>query len=115
MACSLAGSGIVPVRTPAPPTHCDALQTPLVSPLTFGALSAAGARGLSVSDAEVEAAMRFAFDRLRLVVEPGGAAALAALLAGRIDGVEQGSVVVLSGGNVDPGFYARIISGSRSA
>ena len=105
MARSLALGRIVPVAEPAPPTRCDALQTKLVSPLTFGALSAAGARGLAVSEDEVEAAMVFAFRNLRIVAEPGGAVALAALISGKVDAPE-GSVVVVSGGNVDPKLYA---------
>ena len=88
MARSLAGGAIVPVAEPAPPTRCDALQTKLVSPLTFGALRDAGARGLAVSEAEVAAAMVFAFRNLRIVAEPGGAVALAALIAGKVDAPE---------------------------
>ena len=76
--------------------------------MTFGALSEAGARGISVSEEEVEAAMAFAFRTLRLVAEPGGAVALAALISGKVDAPE-GSVVVVSGGNVDPALYARIL------
>jgi len=110
MARSLEAGTILPVDTPAPPTRQDALQTPLVSPLTFAVLHARGARGLSVTDDEAAAAMRFAFDSLRLVVEPGGAAALAALLAGKVE-VPEGAVVVLSGGNVDPAYYASVITG----
>ena len=109
MTRSLAGGAIVPVEEPAPPTRCDALQTKLVSPLTFAALSAAGARGVAVSEAEVEAAMRFAFSTLRLVAEPGGAVALAALLAGKAGDVPEDSVVVISGGNVDPATFAEIL------
>jgi threonine dehydratase len=108
MTRSLALGHIVPVDEPAPPTLCDALQTKLVSPLTFGALSGAGARGLSVSEAEVEAAMAFAFRTLRIVAEPGGAVALAALLSGKVD-APAGAVILVSGGNVDPMLYARII------
>jgi threonine dehydratase len=109
MARSLERGIILPVETPAPPTRQDALQTPLVSPLTFGILHARGARGLAVTDEEAAAAMRFAFDKLRLVVEPGGAAGLAAVLAGKIE-VADGAVVVLSGGNVDPDYYASVIA-----
>jgi len=111
MARSLAGGTIVPVEEPAPPTRCDALQTRLVSPLTFAALSAAGARGVGVSEAEVEAAMRFAFGVLRLVAEPGGSVALAALLAGKAGEVPDDTVVVISGGNVDPAVFAEILAG----
>ena len=108
MTRSLALGRIVPVEEPAPPTLCDALQTKKVSPLTFGALRDAGAQGLSVSEAEVEEAMRVAFRALRIVAEPGGAVALAALISGKVDAPE-GSVVVVSGGNVDPALYARIV------
>jgi threonine dehydratase len=108
MTRSLAGGTIVPVEEPAPPTRCDALQTKLVSPLTFAALRDAGARGLAVSEDEVAAAMAFAFRHLRIVAEPGGAVALAALLSGRIEAPE-GSVVVVSGGNVDPLVFAKTL------
>ncbi len=108
MTRSLARGRIVPVEEPAPPTLCDALQTKLVSPLTFGALQGAGARGLSVTEAEVEEAMRFAFRTLRIVAEPGGAVALAALLSGKVE-APDGAVLVVSGGNVDPALYARIL------
>ena len=100
---------IVPVEEPAPPTSCDALQTKRVSPLTFGALRQAGAAGVAVSEAEVREAIRFAFARLRIVAEPGGAVALAALASGKAGDVPDGSVVVVSGGNVDPRLYAAII------
>jgi threonine dehydratase len=113
MARSLAGGEIVGVAEDAPPTRLDALQTPLVSPYTFGVLRDRGARGLSVTDEEAFAAMRLAFAALRLVVEPGGAAALAALLSGKAGDVPEGSVVVLSGGNVDPELYASVLSGGR--
>jgi threonine dehydratase len=111
MTRSLEGGAIVPVIEPAPPTRCDALQTKLVSPLTFGALNAAGARGVAVSEEEVAAAMRFAFRNLRIVAEPGGSVALAALISGKLGEVPDGAVVVVSGGNVDPALYAEILAG----
>lgn len=100
---------IVPVSVDAPPTLCDALQTPRVSPITFDILQQSSARALAVSDEEVRAAVRWAWERHQLVVEPGGAAALAALIAGKVDPAE-GTVVVLSGGNVDPALHAEIVS-----
>jgi len=112
MARSLEGGEIVGIEASAPPTRLDALQTPLVSPLTFGVLRERGARGLSVSDEEAAQAMRFAFKALRLVVEPGGAAALAAVLTGKGGDLPEGSVVVLSGGNVDAALYASVLNGS---
>jgi len=105
---SLERGEIVPVGPDAPPTLCDALQTPRVSPITFTILRGRKAIALWVSDEEVKDAVRFAWSEHGLVVEPGGAAALAAVLAGKVDVVE-GSVVVLSGGNIDPELHARII------
>ncbi len=105
---SLEGGEIVPVGADAPDTLCDALQTPRVSPITFGILQARGARVLTVSDDEVREAVRFAWAEHGLVVEPGGAAALAALLAGKAEPRDE-TVAVISGGNVDPELHARIV------
>jgi threonine dehydratase len=107
MGHSLELGEIVPVAPDAPATMLDALQTPRVSPITFGILRHRHAKALAVSDDEAAEAMRFASERHGLVVEPGGAAALAAVLAGKVAPVED-TVVVLSGGNVDPDLYARI-------
>ena len=101
---------IVPVGVDAPPTLCDALQTPRVSPITFGILRKRASAALFVSDDEVKNAVRWAWDRNELVVEPGGAVALAALLSGKVEAGE-GTVVILSGGNIDPALHARIVSG----
>jgi threonine dehydratase len=108
MARSLELGEIVPVGPDAPDTFCDALQTPRVSPITFAILRDAQATALSVSDEEAAEAVRFAWERHSLTVEPGGAVALAALLAGKIAPLED-TVVVLSGGNIDPALHARII------
>ena len=110
MAHSLDLGEIVPVAADAPDTRCDALQTPQVSPITFGILSDRAAVALTVSDSEAFGAVRFAWKRHQLVVEPGGAVALAALLSGKLAPVED-TVVVLSGGNIDPALHARIIGG----
>ena len=106
---SLAGGAIVGVDNPGP-TICDALQTLRMADLTFAILSAHDARGLAVSDAEAAGAVAFAFRHLKLVVEPGGAVALAAALSGRVDIAGQTVVVVLSGGNVDPEIFARCLA-----
>ena len=98
------------VGVDAPPTLCDALQTPRVSPITFGILKYRASAALSVSDDEVKDAIRWAWDNHQLVVEPGGAAGLAAVLAGKVEPA-TGTVVVLSGGNVDPALHARIVDG----
>jgi threonine dehydratase len=87
---------------------CDALQTPSPGELTFAWLQKLAAAGLVVTDDEVKAAMRFAFRHLKLVVEPGGAVALAAALSGKITTRDKTTVVVLSGGNVDTDLFAAI-------
>jgi threonine dehydratase len=92
-----------------PPTACDALQTPATYPINFAVLRERVARGFAVSEAEVRSAQRFAFSRLRLVVEPGGAAALAAVLAGKVP-ADGRTAVVLSGGNVDPAQFAAVLA-----
>ncbi|HEU4969031.1 threonine/serine dehydratase, partial [Sphingomonas sp.] len=96
MARSLEFGEIVPVAADAPATFCDALQTPRVSPITFGILSERETTALSVTDAETGEAVRFAWERHGLTVEPGGAVAVAALLAGKVAPLED-TVVVLSG------------------
>ena len=108
MGRSLGAGQILPVEADAPATYCDALQTLRVSPITFGTLEDRQAKASSVSDEEVAEAIRFAWNRYQLIVEPGGAVALAAVLAGRIDATD-GTVIVLSGGNVDPALHARIV------
>jgi threonine dehydratase len=109
---SLEAGWIEPVGDNPPPTACDALQTREVSPLTFDVLSRRGVRGLAVSEADIREAQRWAARALKLVIEPGGAAGLAALLARKVDPV-PGTLVVLSGGNVDPDTYARVLSGGE--
>ncbi len=106
---SLEASWIEPVGPNPPPTACDALQTPEVSPLTFEVLARRDAKGVAVSEAEVRSAQRWAASVLRLVVEPGGAVALAALLAGKVE-AEPGMLIILSGGNVDMEAYARALA-----
>jgi threonine dehydratase len=108
MARSLELGEIVPVAADAPGTFCDAIRTPRVSPITFGILHDRKARALSVSDAEVAEAIRFAWAKHKLVVEPGAAVGLGALIAGKLEPKDD-TVVVLSGGNVDPALHARII------
>lgn len=108
--CQSLQSGHIQSVGPNPPvTACDALQTLAPSPMTFGILSARKAIGITVSEAEVAAAMRFAFERMRLVIEPGGAVALAAVLAGKVD-LGAVPLVTLSGGNVDPATFAVMIA-----
>ena len=90
---------------------CDALLAPTPGALTFPINKAFLSGGLAVTDDEVRRAMRYAFEVLKLVVEPGGAVALAALLAGKAPAADGATVVVISGSNVDGGLFAEIIGG----
>jgi threonine dehydratase len=91
-------------------TICDALMAAIPGEITFAINCRLLAQGITASDAEVGTAVGFAFRELKLVVEPGGAVGLAALLAGRIDARGKNVVIVLSGGNVDADLYARLIA-----
>ncbi|QIG93327.1 MULTISPECIES: threonine/serine dehydratase [unclassified Bradyrhizobium] len=91
-------------------TICDALMAMMPGELTFAINSKLLANGVSVSDDEVGAAVAFAYRELKLVVEPGGAVGLAALLAGRIDVKDKNVVIVLSGGNVDAELFAKLVA-----
>lgn len=108
---SLEAGWIEPVADNPPPTACDSLQTQRVSPLTFEVLARRGATGIAVAETDIRAAQRWAAAKLRLVVEPGGAAGIAALLAGKVP-AEPGTLVVVSGGNVDQEDYARTLGGT---
>jgi threonine dehydratase len=107
---SLEAGWIEGVGQNPPPTACDALQTLKVAQITFDVLSRRGATGVAVSEREVRDAQRWAARVLRLVVEPGGAVAIAALLSGKVP-AEAGTLVMVSGGNVDPEGYARVLAG----
>ncbi len=104
---------IVPVEPGAPPTLCDALQTPRVSELTFDILKGRGAHGMAVSEEEVAAAVKWLWDRHGLVVEPGGAVSVAALLAGKAESLGS-TVALVSGGNIDPALHRRLVGEALS-
>jgi threonine dehydratase len=108
---SLEAGWIEPVGDNPPPTACDALQTTRVSSLTFDVLSRRGVQGVAVSEAAIRGAQRWAAEKLRLVVEPGGAVGLAALLSGKV-ALEEGMLVILSGGNVDLAAYGAVLAGT---
>ena len=106
---SLEAGEILPVKDLLHPTYCDALQTPQTYPVNFDVLRNRVSQGVSVTTAEVAAAMRLVFEKLHLVVEPGGAVALAAVLAGKID-LKPVTAVTLSGGNVDRETFVQLLA-----
>src|SRR5271154_1612992 len=91
-------------------TICDALMARMPGKLTFAINRSLVGGGVVVSDDEVAGAVGFAFAELKLVVEPGGAVALAALMTGKIDIAGKVAVAVLSGGNVDPELFSRLVA-----
>jgi len=95
---------------PAARSFCDALLAPTPGDLTFAINRRRLAGGLAVDDRQVAEAMNYAFRVLKLVVEPGGAVALAALLSGRFDARNKTVAITLSGGNVDPETFAQAIA-----
>lgn len=104
-------SGRRETNDPAARGICDALQSPSPGAITFP-INRANLDGVAtVTDEQVAEAVRYAYATLKLVVEPGGAVGLAALLAGVVDAKDVNVGVVLSGGNVDPGLFARILAG----
>ena len=110
MGNSLRGGHIVPVGPNPPPTSCDSIQTLQVAPITFDILKARGAMGVAVTEEETFAAMRHAKRELDLTIEPGGAVALAAILSGKVTPRVR-TLVLLSGGNVDPALFDRVVAG----
>lgn len=89
---------------------CDALMTPKPGELTFP-INRRLSGVATVSDVEVAEAVAFAFRTLKLVVEPGGAVSLAALLSGKVEAAGRTTALVLSGGNIDPALFSAIIEG----
>ena len=107
---ALKAGAIVQVADNPPKTICDALQPNATKPINLAVLAGRSDPGVTVTDEEVRAAQRLAFSQLRLVVEPGGAAALAAALAGKV-ALDENTVIMLTGGNTDPADFAKTISG----
>jgi threonine dehydratase len=105
---SLAAGRRVSVN-PGVRTLCDALESPAPGELTFPIIAEHVTGVATVTDEEVESAMRYAFSTLKLVVEPGGVVGLAALLSGKIPGAGP-VAIILSGGNVEPALFARVIT-----
>jgi threonine dehydratase len=94
---------------------CDALLAATPGELTFAVAQRHLAGGIAVTDEEAKAAVGYAFEELKLVVEPGGAVSLAAILAGRVALKGRTAAVMLTGGNVDPAVFAAIIQDQRRA
>jgi threonine dehydratase len=98
-------------HAPGAQSICDSLMSPLPGEITFPINRRILAGAVTVSEAEVAEAMRYAFRWLKLVVEPGGAVSLAALLAGKIEAKGRTVGIVLTGGNVDPALFSRVLAG----
>jgi len=96
-------------------SFCDALLAPIPGILTFAINREIVGQAVAVTDAEVARGVAYAFEELKLVVEPGGAVALTSLLEGRLPRVEGPVVIVLSGGNVDPATYIACLQAGASA
>lgn len=109
MGRSLRAGKILPVEPNPPPTACDSLQTLKVAPVTFDILRARRATAVSVSEQEVCTAMAAAWSQLSIRLEPGGAVALAALLARKVTPGLR-TLVLLSGGNVDDAVFNRAVA-----
>jgi threonine dehydratase len=99
------------VNAPEANSICDALLVPTPGELTFAINRRVLAGGLTVSDDEVRGAIALAFRQLKLVLEPGGAIALAAVLSRKLSLSGRTAAVMLSGGNVDPALFAAAITG----
>ena len=106
---AIAAGEVVHVGENPPSTICDALQPDATKPINLSVLQGRAEPGITVTDEEVRAAQRFAFGHLKLVVEPGGAAALAAALAGKV-AVDEDTVILVTGGNTDAASFAATIT-----
>ncbi len=95
---------------PARKSVCDALLAPAPGVITFEINRHLVAGGLTITDDEAFAAMATAFEHFKLVLEPGGAAALAAALSGRMPMAGKTVVAIASGGNVDPAIFAKALT-----
>ena len=89
-------------------TICDAIMTPIPGAMTFAINRALLAGGVTATDAEVRAAMRFAFKHFKLVTEPGAVVGLAAILAGRVPIAGRSLATILTGGNIDSARFCAL-------
>jgi len=102
-------------NAPGKSSICDALMSPTPGEITFAINRRLLSGAISASDEDILRVMRFALLRLKLVIEPGGAVALAAVLAGKIDCRDRTVAIVLSGGNVDPDIFCAALAGGAAA
>ena len=107
---ALEAGEVVRVADDPPSTICDALQPDATKPINLDVLQGRAEPGVTVTDEEVREAQRFAFSKLNLVVEPGGAAALAAALAGKVK-LDEDTVIMITGGNTDADSFAEMLRG----
>jgi threonine dehydratase len=98
------------VHIDVPQTIADGLQTQAPGELTFAAVRKHHAKILTVTDRELKDAMRLAFERMKIVIEPSGAAGIAAVMSGKIDCGRKRAGVIVSGGNIDAGRFAALMS-----
>ncbi len=96
------------VQTPVPITIADGLQTQAPGEHTFPIVREHVRAIVTVSDDELRDAMRFAFERMKIVIEPSGAAALAAVMLGKIPAYGKRTGVIISGGNVDAARFCEL-------
>lgn len=106
---SIRAGKLVSASANMPNTICDALKPTSTKQLNLDILRKRCKVGITVTDDEVREAQRYAFLDLKLVVEPGGAAAIAAALAGKIT-LDEKTVLMVTGGNVDPDEFKKTIS-----
>jgi threonine dehydratase len=110
LAQSLAKGERVTIK-PSTRTLCDALESPSTGEITWPILQRNLTGAVGLTDPEVAETLRYAFQTLKLVIEPGGSVGLAALLTGKVDAKGKTTGVIVSGGNVDPELFAKILKG----
>lgn len=96
-------------------TICDAIMTPIPNAVTFPINQALLAGGMTASDTEIRAAMRFAFEHFKIVTEPGAVVGLAAILNGQVDIADRSVATVITGGNIAAARFAALLKDDDDA